>query len=288
MILLTSEPEQSKNIMHEFERYRIRDPLHDLIEFEAEEFENVLWNVIQSQPFQRLRRIKQLGFSDLVYPGATHSRFAHSVGTFHIARRLMRIIREYLGEKKFEHSKARAALAASLLHDVGHGPFSHSFEDVGKRLNLSLAADHEKLTDTLIRDEKIGKALNQCGSGFANDVAKVIASKGPTDIYGAVVSSQFDADRLDYMQRDRLMTGTQHSAIDFTWLIANLEIGLVSYGVDEEEVGEIETFVLNEKAFYAAETYVVGLFQLYPTVYFHKATRSAEKIFSESLTQKFS
>jgi HD superfamily phosphohydrolase len=97
------------------------------------------------------------------------------------------------------------------------------------------------------------------------------------------VSSQFDADRLDYMRRDRLMTGTQLDAIDFEWLVANLEVGSVAHGVDEKSVGTIETFVLGPKAIYAAETYVLGLFQLYPTVYFHKATRGAEKIFGELL-----
>ena len=81
------------------------------------------------------------------------------------------------------------------------------------------------------------------------------------------------------MQRDRMMSGTQHSEIDLTWLIANLELDAVPFGVEEEKVGEIETFVLSSKAIFAAETYVVGLFQLYPTVYFHKATRSAEKVF---------
>ena len=186
-----------------FTRQRIRDPLHNLIEFRANEFENVLWTVIQTRPFQRLRRIKQLGFSDFVYPGATHSRFAHSVGVFHTARRLMRIIRDHLGPEKYQPARANEALAAALVHDLGHGPFSHSFEDVGRRLNLKMA-DHEKVSDALIRDSEITEALNVLGSGFANDVADIIASDTPGNIYGAVVSSQFDADRLDYMRRDRL------------------------------------------------------------------------------------
>jgi HD superfamily phosphohydrolase len=121
------------------------------------------------------------------------------------------------------------------------------------------------------------------GSGFADDVANIIKAAGPGNIYSAVVSSQFDADRLDYMQRDRLMTGTQQGAIDFEWLLANIEVGEVQSGVDEESLGPVETFVLGPKAIYAAETYVLGLFQLYPTVYFHKTTRGAEKLFTELL-----
>jgi uncharacterized protein len=260
---------------------RVRDPLHDLIEFAPDEFEDTMWNVIQSRPFQRLRRVKQLGFSELVYPGATHTRFSHSIGVFHIARSLMGNIEKQLtSDKRYHGTRAKIALAAALVHDVGHGPFSHSFETVGKRLQLANLS-HEAVSARLIKDSEISECLLKMGGGFADDVAKVIAADGPTDIYSSVVSSQFDADRLDYMRRDKLMTGTQHSEIDFTWLMANLKIGEAKYGVDEVEVGAIETLVLDSKARFAAETYVLGLFQLYPTVYFHKATRSAEKIFTE-------
>lgn len=264
-------------------RQRIRDPLHNLIEFEmGSEFEHTLWRVIQTRPFQRLRRVKQLGFSDLVYPGATHSRLAHSVGVFHTARRLMSVIGR--STPRPEQSKVNQALAAALVHDLGHGPFSHAFEAVGKRLKLK-AADHEFVSDALIRDSEVSEALQELGSGFANDVADIIKGVGKKNMYRAVVSSQFDADRLDYMRRDRLMTGTQHAAIDFEWLIANLEVGSVTYGVDESSVGNVETFVLGPKAIHAAEAYVLGLFQLYPTVYFHKTTRGAEKLFTEVLSR---
>jgi len=257
---------------------RIRDPLHDLIEFDTGRFEQMLWQVIQSPPFQRLRRVRQLGFSEYVYPGATHTRFGHSLGVFFNARRLMRNVRRHLGRDSFDEYRSDAALAAALLHDVGHGPFSHSFEAIGKSLNLKYAK-HEDVSDEIIRNTEVAEILNGYIPGMAAQVADIIGAKTPADVYSSVVSSQFDADRLDYMQRDRMMTGTQHSEIDLTWLIANLELDAVPFGVEEERVGEVETFVLSSKAIYAAETYVVGLFQLYPTVYFHKATRSAEKVF---------
>jgi HD superfamily phosphohydrolase len=262
---------------------RIRDPLHNLIEFHADEFENAMWDVMNTRPFQRLRRIKQLGFSDLVYPGATHSRFAHSVGVFHTARQLMKVVFHYLGTRDFKESVAKKALAAALVHDVGHGPFSHAFEGVGKRLGLKMAI-HENVSDAIIRNSEISEVLkSKLGGGFSDDVANLIGKKTPPNIYSAVVSSQFDADRLDYMQRDRLMSGTQNAMIDFKWLMANLLVDKVKVGVDDKATGEVETFVLGPKAFYAAESYVLGLFQLYPTVYFHKATRGAEKIFEELL-----
>ncbi len=244
-----------------------------------------MWRVIQTPQFQRLRRVKQLGFSELVYPGATHTRFAHSLGVFHTARRLMEVIKRHLGNE-YKHSKADVALAAALVHDLGHGPYSHAFEDVGKKLKLTMA-DHEKVTNLLVREGEIAEALKKLGGGFAIDVADLIKKSGPATIYSAVVSSQFDADRLDYIQRDRLMTGAQHGAIDFRWLISNLEVGAVPHGVDKEKVGDIETFVLGPKALPAAETYLLGLFQLYATVYFHKATRGTEKLFIELVARVF-
>lgn len=276
-----------RNMNIEFRPQRIRDPLHNLIEFKADEFENTMWRVVETRSFQRLRRVKQLGFSDLVFPGATHSRLAHSIGVFHTARQLMKVIENHMGQRSFEPTPARVALAASLVHDLGHGPFSHAFEEVGRRLGLQ-TADHEYVTDALIRNSEVSEALRPLGSGFASDVADVIKRSGPGTLYDAVVSSQFDADRLDYIRRDRLMTGSEHAAIDFTWLLANLQVGEVEYGVDDQKVGTIKTFVLGPKAVHAAEAYVLGLFQLYPTVYYHKETRSAEKIFTELLIRAIS
>lgn len=262
---------------------RVRDPVHDLIEFGAEKFDQTLWSVVETRPFQRLRRIKQLGFSEFVFPGATHTRFAHSLGVFHTARLLMRTIERHQGSD-FDQDKANRAIAAALVHDLGHGPFSHSFEKVGERFGWEMA-NHEALSVKLICEGEVAEVLNGRGSGFADDVASII--QNTSDIYGSVVSSQFDADRLDYMRRDRLMTGSQHSAIDFKWLLENLEVGSVSFGEDETKTGELETFVLGKKAVFAAEAYVLALFQLYPTVYLHKTTRCAESMFAELIEHCF-
>jgi HD superfamily phosphohydrolase len=194
----------------------------------------------------------------------------------------MQVIRLHVrqsGKQVLDH-QLQVALAASLVHDVGHGMFSHAFEEIGKKLGIRLA-QHEWVSEQLIRDGEIAEQFRELGSGFAQDVADLIGSKGPSNLYGAVVSSQFDADRLDYMQRDRLMCGVQNSGIDFEWLIANLEVGDVPLVVDDVEVGAIPTFVLGPKAIHAAETFVLALFQLYPTIYLHKTTRGAEKLFSE-------
>lgn len=202
---------------------RVRDPVHNLIEFGAtnRELELILWDVIQTPPFQRLRRIKQLGFSEFVFPGATHTRFAHSIGVFHAARLLLGSIERSMSQAGTVFGKARAqhALAAALVHDVGHGMFSHAFEAVGKALNLPLGK-HETVSDRLIRDSEITRAFDdRLGTGFASNVADLIAREQPRDVYDSVVTSQFDADRLDYMQRDRMMTGVHSGAVDVTWLL---------------------------------------------------------------------
>ncbi|HEY5959865.1 MAG TPA: hypothetical protein VIV60_25095 [Polyangiaceae bacterium] len=151
------------------------------------------------------------------------------------------------------------------------------------------SSNHERWSERLIRETEIAEILGKLTKGFADDVADVIKRGRPGNMYEAVVSSQFDADRLDYMQRDRLMTGTLHGAIDFAWLLANLEVGEVKYGQDDdpEFVGTVETFVLGPKAVSAAETYVLGLLQLYQTVYLHKVTRGIEKLFTELLLRLF-
>jgi HD superfamily phosphohydrolase len=260
---------------------RIRDPIHNLIEFGTDQFEQMLWRVIQTPTFQRLRRIRQLGFSEFVYPGATHTRFAHSIGVFHVARQLVRIIEQRRGVSSAHHREHQAdvALAAALVHDIGHGMFSHAMEAIGRKLNLPFY-DHEVVGKRLVIETEIAREFEVLGRGFATDVVEAVKDGRPRDLYAAVVSSQFDADRLDYIQRDRLMAGVESSGIDATWLLSNLETYAVRTGTDAEEAGVVETLVLGRKAFHVAESYVLSLFHLYPNVYFHKATRAAEKIFA--------
>jgi HD superfamily phosphohydrolase len=244
------------------------------------------YQVINTETFQRLRRIKQLGFSDFVYPGATHTRFSHSLGVYHLAQKLADIIRKTASRPN--DVAINHAIVAALVHDIGHGPFSHAFEEVGKKLDIPMAR-HEDVGDAIIRNHDIGRILDdEFSSGFSTNVADMIKGPGPTRMYGAIVSSQFDADRLDYMQRDRFMTGTQIGTTDFSWLLANLEIGELPWGDEKQEMGKIQTFVLGPKALHAAESYVLSLFQLYPTVYFHKTTRGIEKLFTSLMIRLFS
>ncbi len=253
---------------------RLRDPVHDLIEFADTPFERMIWSLLEGPEFQRLRRIRQLGFSDFVFPGATHSRFAHSVGVFHTARLLCSVLKEKLAGE-FNPDRADVAIAAALIHDLGHGPFSHAFEDA-----LGEVGRHEEWTLRFIRETAIFDKLNSYRAGFGEEVALIFTSESSPDIYSSVVSSQFDADRLDYMRRDKMMSGTQLGGIDFTWLVRNLEVRNIEIGSDDQRFAEVSTFVLGPKALWAGESYVLSLFHLYPAVYLHKTTRGAEKVFS--------
>ena len=257
---------------------RVRDPVHDVITFSrADDFEQLIWRLIDAREFQRLRRIRQLGLSEFVYPGATHTRFSHSIGVFHTARSLVRILKSTQGTR-FSQERANAAVCAALLHDVGHGPFSHAFEGVEK--TLGNAKKHEKWTVQIVSEgTEISGILSTHDSRLQRDVAELLEEEYPSDIYSSVVSSQFDADRLDYLRRDKLMTGTGHGGFDLAWLFNNIEVEKLIIGGEGEDIPiEVEGLILGSKGLKAAEGYLLSRFHLYTQVYMHKATRAAEKM----------
>lgn len=183
-----------------------------------------------------------------------------------------------------EH-QVHVAIAAALLHDVGHGMFSHAFERFGEQFDLTMAK-HEHVSGELIRGGEIGGVLNEhLGRSFAEEVADMVRAKQPANLYASVVSSQFDADRLDYMQRDRLMTGVRSSDVDAEWLVANLEVGPVNTGSEDGQTGSVDTLILGHKARQTAESYVVAVLHLYQNVYGHRATRAAETTFFALMCQ---
>ena len=257
---------------------RIRDPIHGLIVFRAaDEVDQLAWRLVNAREFQRLRNIRQLGFSDFVFPGATHTRFAHCIGVFHTARQLVEAIRREVGSE-FNEERAAVAVLAALLHDVGHGPFSHAFERVGNASGQRRRHE-DRTADIVTGDTEIRDALGD----LSDEIAELLKQQDPADIYASVVSSQFDADRLDYLRRDRYMTGTGSAAIDVDWLLDNLRVGPITVqrpgddrSSDDEELVEADGFHLGHKALSAAEEYLLARFHLYRQVYLHKTTRAAE------------
>ncbi|MFE0752711.1 HD domain-containing protein [Inquilinus sp. NPDC058860] len=242
--------------------------------------------MIDTPEFQRLRRIKQLGVSEFVFPSATHTRFAHSIGVFHIARKLVEIIKREAEEKP---ERADVAVIAALLHDIGHGPFSHTFEGVQE--GRGVTKRHEKWSAEIVRDPdgRIRKELEDYRRGLSQDVAALLDAEDPIDIYHAIVSSSFDADRLDYLRRDRLMTGSGAGAIDFDWLMEHVRVRPISIeapdDISDSEDGliQVPTFCLDAKALPAAEQFLLARYTLHEQVYLHKTTRCIEHMIAELL-----
>ena len=274
------------NIHTSIGKYYVRDPVHDLIEFGEDPFEQMLWKLVQTSNFQRLRRIRQLGFCELVYPGATHNRLEHSLGVFNNARRLNFIAKQQLGTEQFDQERAEVSMAAALLHDIGHGPFSHSFEALGKSFNLRYG-NHEAVSDEIIRNTEVAGILNDYRIGLADLVADMIAGKGPKDLYSSIVSSLFDADRLDYIIRDQLMSGSKNSIFDLTWLLSNIEVAEIETTNSNGKTEIVKQLVFDSRATLALQTYILGLFNLYRSVYFHKSIRSAEHVFLRLISRIF-
>ena len=269
---------------------RLRDPVHGLIVFDVENepIERLAWRLIDTPEFQRLRRIRQLGVSEFAFPAAVHTRFAHSIGVFQTARTLIRIIARELarnGETPDDH-KAEVALIAALLHDLGHGPFSHTFEHVQEARGR--LKRHEQWTAEIIRNEagRIRPLLEEYREGFTEEVAGLLEKEDPEDIYHAVVSSSFDSDRLDYLRRDKLMTGTGAGGIDFDWLVENIRVARIALDTPDESGSAprtVQTFCLDRKALPAAEQFLFARYTLHEQVYFHKTTRCVEAMIGRLL-----
>lgn len=265
----------------------IKDPIHGSIEFEGDA-ELELKSMLSDQYFQRLRRVKQLGFADFVFPSATHSRFGHSLGVYAVAKRLLSVVEPDIRKGNWSE-KGFACLAAALLHDIGHGMFSHAFENAMKMYMtrnglpggspLAAAVDHEQISLRIIKESSIGVLLEKMGGkDFPGAVADIVAKNDETSIYTSLVSSQLDADRLDYSKRDPYFAGVSSGGIDLDWLLRNFRVGNGSNG---------EFLYVNSKAYISLEQFTVTLFQLYPTLYLHKRTRGIEYMFSLLMSRVF-
>ncbi len=242
----------------------IRDPVHNIIPFEDRPWDRLLLSLINAKEFQRLRRIKQLGVSNLVFPGADHTRFAHCIGVMHTAKMFLDRLETVLGMATPPDQRT-AVLTAALLHDVGHGPFSHAFEKI-------TGEDHEKRTREIITDKstevngKLGGLADVLDGFFSEDLDEGASEQGCLPRYlTQIVSSQLDADRFDYLLRDSYATGTNYGRFDFKWLLQNLFL--------QESPAR---FYLGYKASLAVEQYVYSRYHMYRAVYFHKTTRAAE------------
>lgn len=237
----------------------IVDPIHDFIRIYEPEI-----NVIDTAVFQRLRRIRQLAGAHLVYPSAQHSRFEHSLGVLHIAGQAASVLKD----KGFLNSDDVANLRlGGLLHDVGHGPFSHLFEEV---LQKKKKITHEEIGKKLILQTEIGDFLSQ--SGFDKKFLTQLAfGNSKHQFMNEIISGGLSADMMDYLPRDGYFTGAEHAKIDFKRIVQSL-------GVYEKKLS------LDRSSLYSFESMMISRYQMFKAVYFHKTVRSAEVMLLESMS----
>ena len=237
-----------------------RDSVHNIIRLETDSEEGkLLVRLIDTVEFQRLRRIKQLGLALFAYQAAEHSRFTHSLGALHLATRTL----DKLNTKYKISNEARIAVrVAALLHDIGHGAFSHVIETI-------LAFHHEQFTieAVLSGETEVGKILHEFSPKLAENVADIIRGNFRPMALAQLVSSQLDVDRMDYLLRDSLMTGAKYGIYDMEWIIKSLEI-------DEEN----DRLYVSARGIFAVEDYLQARYYMFRQVYFHRTLRSAETV----------
>ncbi len=249
----------------------LRDPVHGLVAFESEE-EHVIEQLIDTPEVQRLRRVRQLGVTSVAFPGAEHTRFAHAVGAAHVMKLLVARLRAIHDElpywQKLTSDRARDALAAAMLHDVGHGPLSHLFEDA-----IPGTPHHEVWTERVVLDPSTGvhRVLAALDPGMPDRVADLVHGRHPLAYLAKAVSGEFDVDRCDYLLRDAHATGVRYGNYDLEWLLRSLRFAPVS-GEGEAPALAID----GAKGLPAIEAFILARLFMFQQVYLHKATRSAE------------
>jgi HD superfamily phosphohydrolase len=219
--------------------------------------------VVDTPAFQRLRYVRQLGHAFLVYPGATHSRFEHALGVYHLARRALDGLDERGDLDGFAPDDALLIRLGALLHDVGHYPFSHALEEDG-------AASHETLAATHLRRPPLAAALAATGLDAPVERLDALIRGTSTHPLAGLISGSLDLDKIDYLKRDALMSGVPYGEIDVDRLLACLVV------VDED--GRRSVGIL-EKGLTALESLLFAKYQMYRNVYWHHAVRSATAMF---------
>jgi len=249
----------------------LRDPVHGLISFESEAF-RIVPALLETPEVQRLRRIRQLGLTSFAYPGADHTRFSHAIGAAHVMcsfiARLQQIHEGLPYWQRLTTDRARDAVAAALLHDLGHGPFSHLFEEA-----LPRGPRHETWTKRVLLDPGSGvhRVLAEADPAMPGRVAELVAGKHPLTYLARTVSGTFDVDRCDYLLRDALFTGVNYGKFDLDWLLRSLRIG------ESDASGEAPPLAVDgAKGIPAIETFVLARLFMFQQVYLHKASRSSE------------
>lgn len=256
-------------------------PLHTA----ADEFEVVrdpLWNTIRIDPialriidtpaFQRLRHIRQLGHAYLVYPGATHTRFEHALGTYHLARRTLRLLEERGELRDLDPLDCRLVPYAALLHDIGHYPFSHALEELGPD---HLAQHHEALTSDFLASAELATVLSEIAPDAARRIEAMIRGRSDSPLQG-LVAGNLDLDKIEYLNRDAFFCGVPYGTVDVDRLIHALALQR------DPVTGALEIGV-HEKGVSALESLLFAKYQMFRNVYWHHAVRAATALYKRAV-----
>lgn len=250
----------------------LRDPVHGLISFEGAS-EAVVGRLIDTPEVQRLRRIRALGLASLAFPGAEHSRFAHAVGAAHVMRRYLGRVASLSDHlpvaDRIGDGDAAVALAAAILHDVGHGPLSHTFEGVSPG-----APSHEEWTSRIVLDpdSSVHAVLREIDPEAPVLTERLVHGESRIPHLARAVSGTFDVDRCDYLARDSHMTGVRYGLLDLDWLLRSLRLYAAAPGQP------VRLAVDGAKGLTAVEGFFLARLYMYRQVYLHKAVRAAEVV----------
>jgi HD superfamily phosphohydrolase len=245
----------------------LRDPIHGLVAFESEE-DAIVTRLLGTREVQRLRRIRQLGLTSFAFPGAEHTRFAHAIGAAHVMKLFLARLRQVDGDLPFwqrvTSERARDAIAAAFLHDLGHGPLSHLFEEA-----MPGAPSHETWTERILVDpsSEVHRVLVGDDPHLPQRVAELIRGRHALPYLARAVSGTFDVDRCDYLLRDAHATGVRYGEYDLPWLLRSLRF---------DEGAQPGLAIDGVKGLAAIEAFLLARFFMFQQVYFHKSTRAAE------------
>lgn len=238
----------------------LRDPVWNNIRVDE-----LTLNLVDTEVFQRLRYVRQLGWTYLVYPGATHSRFEHALGTYHLSRRTLALLSESADSISISENDQAIVRAAALLHDVGHYPFSHALEEIG-------ALHHEDVARPLITEGAVADLLSsRLGVDAPERVFDLIRGRSSSALQG-LISGSLDLDKIEYLKRDAFMCGVPYGEIDVDRLTNSLVI------VEDPASGR-HALGVQEKALSALESLLFAKYQMYRNVYWHHAVRSATAMY---------
>ncbi len=250
----------------------LRDPVHGLVAFEADE-ERIVERLLDTPEVQRLRRVRQLGVTSLAFPGAEHSRFAHALGSAFVMKLLLARLRAIHGvlpeAQRITRQRAQHALAAALLHDLGHGPLSHLFEEA-----IPGTPAHETWTERIVLDSAtaVHRVLADADPAMPARVVDLVHGRHELAYLAKAVSGELDVDRCDYLLRDAHATGVRYGLYDLDWLLRSLCFGPVSAST----IAAPELAIDGAKGLPAIEAFITARLFMFQQVYLHKATRAAE------------